>query len=35
MMQISMMKRRLLGVVMPAAFGLAVQSGAAFGEDLL
>ncbi len=30
-----MMKRRLLGVVMPAAFGLAVQSGAAFGEDLL
>ena len=35
MMQISMMKRRLLGVVMPAAFGLALQSGAAFAEDLL
>ncbi len=34
-MQISMMKRRLLGVVVPAAFGLALQSGAALGEDLL
>ena len=30
-----MMKRRLLGVVVPAAFGLALQSGAALGEDLL
>jgi outer membrane protein len=35
MKQKSMMQRRLLGVVVPFVIGLAVQSGAASGEDLL
>ena len=35
MMQKSIFKWRLLGVVMPVAIGLAMQSGAAFAEDLL
>jgi outer membrane protein len=35
MKQKSKSKTRLLGAVVPVAFGLALQSGAAFGEDLL
>ena len=35
MKQKSMMQKRLLGAVVPVVIGLAVQSGAAFGEDLL
>src|SRR5664279_1604470 len=35
MKQRSIVNRRLAGVLMPVAFGLAMQSGAAFAEDLL